>query len=145
MKEDLKLLENIYQNAQMGIVGIDNILDDITDKKLKKAIQEQRNDYHDIALKITKYLEQLHHQPEEISSIAKIMTYIDAKVSTMTNKKASNYAMMMIKGNNKGITEIKEKINDYEGSNNEIINLAKELLRIENKNLNQLKKFLNRN
>ena len=81
MKEDIQLLASIYQNAQMGIIGIDNIIPDIEDSKLKEIILEQRNDYQDILKKIEKNLHKLSHQPEEISSIAKIMTYIDAKIN----------------------------------------------------------------
>ncbi len=48
----------------------------------------------------------------------------------------------MIKGNNRGIIEIQEKINNYEGTDKKIMALAKELLRIEKRNLDNLKKFL---
>lgn len=143
MEEDIKLLNAIYKNTQMGIIGIDNIINDIKNKKLKATILEQRNDYQDIFLKIKSYLKSLDEDPEEISSIAKIMTYIDAKINTFDDKSVTNIAMMMIKGSNKGIVEIEEKINDYQGENKNILNLAKELLRIENKNINILKKYLN--
>lgn len=143
MEEDIKLLNAIYKNTQMGIIGIDNIINDIKNKKLKATILEQRNDYQDIFLKIKSYLKSLDEDPEEISSIAKIMTYIDAKINTFDDKSVANIAMMMIKGSNKGIVEIEEKINDYQGENKNILNLAKELLRIENKNINSLKKYLN--
>lgn len=143
MEEDIKLLNAIYKNTQMGIIGIDNIINDIKNKKLKATILEQRNDYQDIFLKIKSYLKSLDEDPEEISSIAKIMTYIDAKINTFDDKSVANIAMMMIKGSNKGIVEIEEKINDYQGENKNILNLAKELLRIENKNINILKKYLN--
>lgn len=142
MKEDIQLLVSIYQNAQMGIIGIDNIIPDIENSKLKEIILEQRNDYQDILKKIEKNLHKLSHQPEEISSIAKIMTYIDAKINTMYDHSSTNIAKMMIKGNDKGITEISKKIKDYLGQDQEIISLAKELFRIEKKNLNTLKKFL---
>ena len=143
MEEDIKLLNAIYKNTQMGIIGIDNIINDIKNKKLKATILEQRNDYQDIFLKIKSSLKSLDEDPEEISSIAKIMTYIDAKINTFDDKSVANIAMMMIKGSNKGIVEIEEKINDYQGENKNILNLAKELLRIENKNINSLKKYLN--
>ena len=70
------------------------------------------------------------------------MTYIDAKINTMYDHSSTNIAKMMIKGNDKGITEISKKIKDYLGQDQEIISLAKELFRIEKKNLNTLKKFL---
>lgn len=142
MESTQEFLSFIYKNAQMGVVGIDNILGDIKNKDLIKTIKEQRNDYQDISEKVKNYTESLHGKVEELSGIAKIMTYIDAKTSTINDKSTSNFALMMIKGSNKGIVEIEEKINMYSGEDKKALSFAKELLRIENKNISSLKKYL---
>ena len=49
---------------------------------------------------------------------------------------------MMIKGNNIGIIAITEKLNNYKGVDKNIIKLAKTLLKIEKRNLENLKKYL---
>ena len=49
---------------------------------------------------------------------------------------------MMIKGSNTGIIEITEKINHYEYCDERVKTLAKKLLKIEERNLEQLKPYL---
>ena len=70
------------------------------------------------------------------------MTMIDAKMKTIKDSSTSNLAKMMMTGNNKGIIEIQEKINNYDGHNKKVISLAKKLLETEKRNLNDLKKYL---
>jgi hypothetical protein len=48
----------------------------------------------------------------------------------------------MIKATNTGIVELEEKLNNSEGIDKKSIALAKELVRIEKRNINNLKKYL---
>lgn len=142
MKENVELLQFIYQNAKMGLVGIDNIKDIIKDKEFLSLIKEQENDYFEIANTATNLLTSMRQEREELSNIAKVMTFIDARISTMNDSSNTNIAKMMITGNNKGIIEIQEKINNYQGKNNKVLKLAKKLLEIEKRNIEKLKKYL---
>lgn len=139
---DKELLNYTYQNAKMGIIGIDNIKKEIQDRELLSTIVEQQKDYYEICNKATKLLLENNYDIKDVSGIAKIMTYFDAKLNTLENTSNTNIAKMMIKGSNKGIIEIEEKLNNYEGTNKKIIALAKDLLHIEKRNLDNLKKFL---
>lgn len=142
MKENVELLQFIYQNAKMGLVGIDNIKETIKDKEFLNVIKEQENDYFEIANTATDLLNSMRQEREELSNIAKVMTFIDARISTMNDSSNTNIAKMMITGNNKGIIEIQEKINNYQGKNNKVLKLAKKLLETEKRNIEKLKKYL---
>lgn len=142
MIEDVKLLNFIYKNAEMGIIGIANIKKDIKSKKFMKVIKEQENDYIAICTEALELLNQEHEKVEGITPMASLMTMIDAKMKTIKDSSTSNLAKMMMTGNNKGIIEIQEKINNYDGHNKKVISLAKKLLETEKRNLNDLKKYL---
>lgn len=142
MNEDIELLNYIYQNAKMGIVGIDNIKAEIKNKKLLKTIKEQENDYYTICTKAIKYLSLTNTERKNITNIAKLMTYIDTRKKLLNDNSDSSIAKMMIEGSNMGIIAITEKLNHYEGTDKNIIKLAKELLKIEEKNLDNLKQYL---
>lgn len=142
MNEDIELLNYIYQNAKMGIVGIDNIKREIQDKNFLKLIKEQEQDYYMICTKTIKCLSLSNSERKNITKIAKVMTYMDARKKLMKDKSDSTIAKMMIEGSNMGIIAITEKLNHYEGADKNIIKLAKELLKIEEKNLENLKKYL---
>lgn len=142
MDKETEFLEYIYQNAKMGIIGIDNIKDNITEADLLNTIKEQERDYYMICNKATNLLLDRDKTVKDVSSMAKIMTYIDVKLNTKEKTSNNMIAKMMIKGSNRGIIEIEEKLNNYKEIDKKIINLAKELLKIEKRNLDNLKKFL---
>ena len=48
MKENVEFLNYIYQNAQMGAIGINDIINAIDDENLSKKIEEQLADYEKI-------------------------------------------------------------------------------------------------
>lgn len=142
MDKETEFLEYIYQNAKMGIIGIDNIKEAIKDESLLKTIKEQERDYYNICTKATNLLLDKDQKVKDVSGMAKIMTKIDAKLNTKEETSNNTIAKMMIKGSNKGIMEIQEKLNNYRDVDKKITALAKELLNIEKRNLNNLKKFL---
>lgn len=142
MSEDVELLNYIYQNAKMGIVGIDNIKSSIKDKEFLKLIKEQENDYYQICTKAIKYLSLYNCERKNVNMLAKTMTFIDAKKKLMMDNSVSQIAKMMIEGNNMGIIAITEKLNNYRDVSKKVKKLAKELLEIEELNLENLKQYL---
>ncbi len=142
MIEDTKMLNFIYKNAEMGLIGIANIKNDIKNKKFMKVIKEQENDYLAICNETLELLNKTNEKVEPITPMVSLMTMIDAKMKTMQDSSTSNIAKMMMTGSNKGIIEIQEKINNYDGHNKKVISLAKKLLDIEKRNLDNLKKYL---
>ncbi len=139
---ELELLNYIYQNAKMGIVGIDNIKHVIKDDAFLKTIREQERDYYALCNEATTLLLERNESVKDISGMAKIMTYIDAKMKTNENTTTSDLAKMMMKGSNRGIIEIQEKLNKYDEADKKVVRLAKNLLKVEKRNLDNLKKFL---
>jgi len=142
MDENIEFLNYIYQNAQMGIIGIDNIKKEIKDKDFLKLIKEQEKDYQAICNEATKYLNKQDEDEKSIGAMAKMMTLVDAKMKTLTDKSSNNIAKMMIDGTNKGIIEIQEKLNRYTDGDKKIIKLANRLLEVEKKNIEDLKIYL---
>ena len=142
MNNDIEFLNYIYQNAHMGVIGIEHIENNIKDDKLRNLILNQKDDYQIICDECMRIFKEYHHEEKDISSLAKIGSYMSAKFNLLMDDSSSNIAKMMIEGSNKGIIEITEKIHAYVGKNKELINLANKLLATENVNLEELKKFL---
>lgn len=142
MGKDIEFLNYIYQNAKMGVVGIDNIKGKIFDDELKNIIASQKKEYETIADNASKLLNELGATEKDISSLAKVMTYFMANMELLKDDSASNIAKMMIEGSNKGIIEITQKLNSYSNMNAKIIKLAKKLLATEQHNIEDLKIYL---
>ena len=139
---DINVLKLMYKNAKMGIIGIENIKGGIKDKEFGKLIREQENDYYEICTRIIKELSVSNNDREDVSKMAELMTFMEATMELIKDNSPSNIAKMMIKATNTGIIEIEEKLNNIEGIDKRTVKLGKELLAMEKRNINNLKKLM---
>ena len=142
MNENVEILEYIYQNAKMGVIGIDNIKDKIFDDELKNVIATQKKEYQKIADDASSILNELGLTEKDVSKMAKVSTYVMANLEMLKDDSSSNIAKLMIEGSNKGIIEINKNLNSYNNMNSKIIKLAKKLLATEQHNIDELKIYL---
>ena len=142
MGKDAEFLNYIYQNAKMGVIGIDNIKDKIFDDELKNVIATQKKEYQKIADDASSILNELGLTEKDVSKMAKVSTYVMANLEMLKDDSSSNIAKLMIEGSNKGIIEINKNLNSYNNMNSKIIKLAKKLLATEQHNIDDLKIYL---
>ena len=116
MGKDAEFLNYIYQNAKMGVIGIDNIKDKIFDDELKNIIATQKKEYQKIADDASSILNELGLTEKDVSKMAKVSTYVMANLEMLKDDSSSNIAKLMIEGSNKGIIEINKNLNSYNNS-----------------------------
>ena len=62
--------------------------------------------------------------------------------NTMLNTSTSHIAEVMIQGSNRGLTSMWKAINHHENAGNVSMEIAKELMDFEEKNIERLKQYL---
>ena len=140
-KKNIIFLNLIYQNAQMGLIGIDTVIKKVENNKIAKLIQEQRKEYEKFLEDAKSILIKYGAKEEEISKLKELSSKAMAEVMTM-NKGDKEIAKLMMEGNQKGVLEITAELNQYEGDDEEILNLAKRLLETEEHNREEFKQYL---
>lgn len=138
---NIKFLNLIYQNAEMGLIGIDTVIKKVENETIAKIIHEQKREYEEILADAKKILIKYGAKEEEISKLKELSSKAMASVMTM-GKSDKEIAKLMMEGNQKGVLEITSELNNYEGDDEEIINLAKRLLATEEHNREEFKKYL---
>ena len=138
---NIQFLNLIYQNAQMGLIGIDTVIKKVENEKIAKLIQEQRKEYEEFLEDARKILLKYGAKEEEISKLKELSRKAMAEVMTMKNGD-SEIAKLMMEGNQKGVLEITAELNQYHGDDEEILNLAKRLLATEEHNREEFKQYL---
>ena len=78
---------------------------------------------------------------EEISKLKELSSKAMANVMTM-GKSDKEIAKLMMEGNQKGVLEITAELNQYEDSDDEILDLAHRLLATEEHNREEFKQYL---
>lgn len=142
MNNNIEFLNYIFQNAQMGIVGINDIISKVKEEKFEKVLNEQIQDYQNICDEALDIYIKYGKEKKELNNMAKMSSYMMSMMKTLKDSSTTNLAKMMMEGSNKGIIEITEKLNNYQGDDEEIKQLAEKLLKIEQKNLDDLKEYL---
>lgn len=142
MNGNEELLNYIYQNSQMGIETIDQLTDIVKEPDFNEHLQAQLREYQSINHAAKELLHRRGGEEKGIGPIDKTMAYLMINVKTLTDKSACHISEMMIQGSTMGIIEATKNINRYTGAQDEIVDLAKRLLHMEENNVEQLKKFL---
>ena len=142
MSEEVEYLNYIYKNAEMGVVGIDDVIVKASDEKFEKLLKKEREEYLEIAREAEDILKKYGKQNEEVGTMAKMSSKMMSEMKLLKDNSTQTIAKMMMEGTNKGIIEITEKINAYNNTDAEIVVLAGKLKSTLEKNIEELKKFL---
>ncbi|MBE6140052.1 MAG: hypothetical protein E7172_00705 [Firmicutes bacterium] len=142
MKKDIDVLNNIYKIVDMGIIGIDNVIMKIKDKCLEKIFIDQKKEYNSIKILALRLLNEYDETAKGIGKMAEISSSAMTNMELMKDDSDNNITKMMIEGSNKGIIELQSILNQKNIKNEQIINLAEELLKILEHNIQDLKKYL---
>ena len=134
MNDNVKLLNFIYQNSQMGVETIEQLEKIVEDKdfkgycKIHKDAKEKLNNHG--------------YDERGIGSFEKIRTYLMINMQTLTDKSTSHIAEMMMIGSTMGIINAIRNIADYNHAKKDIIKLMETLKAFEEKSYGDLQKFI---
>ncbi len=141
MKDDCTLLNHIRQTTEMGVDGIDSVIE-YAEGSFRQALEQQRTEYRKLHRSADTLLHRLGGVPEDLSSFAKWSSELSAGLKTMMDSSQSNLARMMIEGNTMGVTKSLQTMKSCDVHDKDVSNLAQKLLATEQANIDQMKTFL---
>ena len=134
MSADAEMLNFIYQNSQMGVETLNQLIPMIDNEAFKKRIEAQLKEYEQIHEEAKKLLNRHGYDEKGIGALEKIMAYLMIDMKTLMDKSSSHIAEMLIQGSNMGIIDAVKRINQYEKeAEKEVTALMKRLLKFEEK------------
>lgn len=142
MNENIELLKFIYQNSQMGVETINQLIGIAEGEEFGKQLKSQLKEYKEINEDAEKLLEQNNCDEEGLNALEKIRTYLMINIQTLTDKSPSHIAEMLIIGSNMGVLDATKNLKKYKEADHKIINLMEKLLKTEEDNIQKLKDFL---
>ena len=140
--DDVKILQGVQKNADMAVKAINAIENKVYDDSLAMQISRQGMKYSEIYNKATNKLMEGRARSYQSSGFQDMMLKGGIMSNTMFNTSTSHIAEMMIQGSNRGLTDMWKNINHYENAGNASMEIAKELMDFEEKNIERLKKYL---
>lgn len=142
MNGNAELLNFIYQNSEMGVDTINQLLDIIEDEAFEIHLRSELDEYREINTTARVLLNANGYDEKGISGLDKMRAYLMINMQTMMDKTTSHIAEMLITGSNMGVVDAIRNIDKYQGAEKDILDLMKKLLKFEENNIKQLKKFI---
>ena len=137
METEIKMLSDIHKNADMGQDTLRHILDATKDAEFSKTVSRQMQEYEK-AFQVSGQMLKARNAPEEQKEAPMISKWM----AHMQDMQTSKLAEMLIQGSTMGVTSLTRQIRDYDGEDTEVLDFAKKQLKREEKNIDELKKFL---
>lgn len=138
----LELLSDIYRGAKMGVETINNLLTKVDDNKIYDELKYQLSCYEEIANEAYGEILKRNSDISDISPVNKMSAKMSVGINTIIDKTPSHVADMLIKGSTMGVTGISKSLNSYVSTDKDVKSLAERFIKIEEDNIDRLKKFL---
>lgn len=145
MKEKNELLMHIYGVSYMGEYSTNKLLSTLKNKnnKIKSLLEDELKEYESYKKKSEKLLKKAKIEIPNTSILTKMSSNMGIMMETMKDNSDASIASMLVQGFTMGIVEMETKINNYkEEVNKNTIKLAKNLLKFQQKEIENLKTFM---
>jgi len=140
--QEIEILKEISKDSKMGMDSINMVGEKVQDEKFQKLLNEQHNEYQNIFDRTQEILKQHGETIEDVPAMQKMMGWMGIQMNTMTDKSNSQLSELLIQGNDMGIIKGHKLLNGSNFTTPEIENLLSDFVRLQEKNIDDLKKFL---
>lgn len=143
MNANAELLNYVYQNSQMGVDTLQQLIGMTDDNALREYLEKQLEGYEKFHSEARRLLNQNGFDEKGLNTFEKIRTYLMVNMQTMSDNSSSHIAKMLIQGSSMGVTEAIKNIRQYENDvEKNVRKLMEDLKDYEEKNIEKLKEFL---
>ena len=142
--QDMNVLDEVNKGAVMGMNAIDYIVPKVGDNEFKKVLGIEYNKYKDISRRANHLYENntLEKEPNETSTMEKMMTWYGVQMRTMNDKSNSKISELLMTGTNMGIIEGRRLLNQNPNVNPKIKTLLSDFVKMQEDSVETLKAYL---
>lgn len=143
MNANAELLNFVYQNSQMGVDTLQQLIEISDDIGFKAVLERHLTGYEEFHKRARKMLNQNGFDEEGLTGFEKLRTYLMVNLQTMNDNSVSKIASMLINGSSMGITDAIKRLHRYEKeTEKDVQKLMEELCGFEEKKVEELKEYL---
>ena len=137
-----RVLNDIIKTSQMGINGINVVMDKTSEPALRQALKVQRQEYSDIEQKAKLLAQRKGYRIDQIKPITRRMGAVMSKSQLMLGEPNSKIAGMMIQGNTRGMILSLKNMRRCNDPDPQVAELAQKLLETEKNNIGSMVGFV---
>ena len=136
------LIIAIFKNLETAKQAINNVIEKITDSKLKRELKAQFKDYDELSETCEDLAKVYEIELVNNSLIQKIKMWFNVNMATMMDKSNRKIASINIVGSTMGILDLMAILSESKRCKKELYNLGKTVLSLEERNIEKLKPFI---
>ena len=137
-----RVLNDIIKTSQMGINGINVVMDKTRQPALRQALKVQRREYSDIEQQAKLLAQRKGYKIDQIKPITRRMGAMMSKTQLLVGEPDSKIAGMMIQGNTRGMIKSIKNAHQFNKQDEAVSSLSQRLLDCEQANIRQMQNFL---
>ncbi|MEG1848604.1 MAG: hypothetical protein RRX92_04735 [Lachnospiraceae bacterium] len=138
----MEILQEVQRNTSMGMHAVDTISAKVYDDDLAMQLSIQSAKYADIHNQAIQEMLKAREMPLPDNAVQTFMLSSGIHMNTLLNTSTSHIAELLIRGTNMGLTQMWKSMNQYGQTEGVCLEIAKELIDFEEKNIARLKKYL---
>lgn len=142
MSPDEELLSEVYKSVTMGSDSTATMIGKTKDSALRTELTAQLDGYRNFANIAREKLEEKHYKVKQGSIFAKIPAEISINMTTMIDDSNTKIAEMMINGSTMGVIELRRKLRESVGADDDSVKIANDYVSFEEDNINKMKTYL---
>ena len=135
--EKISLLKEISKDAKMGMDSISTVLNKVKDENFESLLNEQHKEYKNIFDRTQELLVENQDTP----MMQKAMSWMGIQLNTVNDTSNSKLSDLLIQGTNMGIIKGRKLLNSI-STTKQIKNILSDFVRLQEKNVEDLKKYL---
>lgn len=140
--DTIKLLRECDAGIRMGVSSIDDVLEYVRDKKLRKYLADCKDEHDKLKEEIQIFLDEYHDDGKEPNPMAKSMSWMKTNVKLIMNESDETIADLITDGCNMGVKSLNKYLNQYKAADEKTKDITKRLINLEEKLSVDIRGFL---
>lgn len=140
--DSIKLLRECDAGIKMGISSIDEILEKVSDEKLKQTLRDSRQAHEKLEKEIEQELDRCREEEKEPAAMAKAMSWFKTNMKMAMDESDATVADLITDGCHMGIKSVHRYLNQYPAADERVRRHAEELAELQEKLAKDMRAYL---
>lgn len=141
-QDTVRLLRECDAGVKMGLASMDEVMEHVRDQKLRQCLANSRDKHEALNSEIQTLLDRCHDEGKEPNPVAKGMGWVKTNLKLGMDDSDQTIADLMTDGCNMGIKSLRKYLNQYEAADEASKDLAKRLINLEEKLVQDVRSYL---
>lgn len=141
-QDTIRLLRECDAGIKMGISSIDDVMEFVHDQNFRNYLADCRSEHDKLNTEIQTMLDEFHDEGKDPNLMAKSMSWIKTNVKLGFDESDKTIADLITDGSNMGVKSLSRFLNQYEAADEKSKDIAKRLIKLEEKLVIDIRRFL---